>query len=308
MFKAIGIVILILLQHFNLLGAIQENILECYQLEQPQLTEYQDVADFNLPIAPAPAKQIAKVKDPVIGARSAIIFDRYTSEVVWAKDADKKRSVASLTKLMTALVVLDNKSLNDKVIVSKSDTRTSGTKMWLYQGEEITVANLLKGLLINSAADAAQTLARTTSGSHKLFVEAMNAKALDLGLENTHFGDPVGLNDGENYSTARELGELAKVVLQNSFLQEVVKTESATVKSTNGNLSHSLENTNELLNSNLNVLGIKTGYTKKAGGCLIALASGNKSSDQIITIVLNSQERFTDAAKLIQWTFKNYQW
>jgi len=200
MFKTISIAILILLQHLNLFGTIQENISKHHQLNQPQVTEYRDIANFNLPIAPTPYKRTVKISNPVTSAKSVLVLDHSTSEVIFAKDADQKRPIASLTKLMTALVVLDHKSLNGKVIVSKSDTHTEGNKMWLYPGEEITVANLLKGLLISSAADAAQTLARTTSGSLKLFVEAMNTKALELGLENTHFGDPVGLNDVENYS------------------------------------------------------------------------------------------------------------
>jgi len=310
MFKIVSLVILVLLQQWNLLGSVQEWFTDQLKLEQLIYANSHSL-DILTPMAYSPPQKTnQKSIKPSVKAKSVIVIDKESGQILFQKDPYVKRSIASITKLMTALVVIDENSLRDKVIVSKKDTQTTGAKMWLYPEEKIRVRDLLKGLLIHSASDAAQALARHTSSNEKRFVEAMNNKAKLLGLENTHFVSPTGLNskNGDNYSTAKEISDLARIALENRFIRKTVDTEEATVYSTDGNISHELENTNKLLNSYLDIRGIKTGYTKEAGECLITLARGGSRKEQVITVVLNSPDRFQESKIIVDWVFRNFRW
>ncbi|TES97792.1 D-alanyl-D-alanine carboxypeptidase [Patescibacteria group bacterium] len=310
MFKIVSLVILVLLQQWNFLGSAQEWFTDQLKLEQPVYANSYSL-DISTPMAYSPPQKTnQKSIKPFVRAKSVIIVDKESGQILFQKDPYVKRSIASLAKLMTALVVIDENSLRDKVIVSKSDTLTSGVKMWLYPREKIRVKDLLKGLLIHSAADAAKALARHTAGNDKKFVKAMNDKAKLLGLENTHFVSPTGLNskNGDNYSTAKEISDLARIALENRFIRKIVNTEETTVYSTDGNIPHELENTNKLLSSYLDIRGIKTGYTKEAGECLVTLARGNSGKEQIIVVVLNSPDRFQESKIVVDWVFRNFRW
>jgi D-alanyl-D-alanine carboxypeptidase (penicillin-binding protein 5/6) len=310
MLKVCGLIILAVLQQLNLWGGTQEWFNQKLNLNTPVSAIIQGVDIDQLSVFAPPYKINSRSIKPLVKAKSVIALDPQSGQILYQKDAQVKRPIASITKLMTALVVLEEKSLRDKVIVSNKDTQTNGVKMWLYPGEEITVANLLKGLLIHSAADAANTLARVTAGSEEQFVTKMNQKVKELDLNNTHFVSPSGLEvkREDNYSTSTEVATLARVALQHKFIREAVKIKQTMIYSTNGQISHDLENTNALLDSYLKVKGIKTGYTDNAGECVVALANGKKVNQQVLVVILNSPDRFQEAKIVIDWVLRNYRW
>ncbi len=311
MLKIVGIITIIILQQFNIWGITQDWILDKLELNKPIQIQMINIKPIETTIQRPPIKQSTKNIKPYIKAKSAIAIDQKSGQILFEQNANQKLPIASITKLMTALVVVNNNSLKDKVVVNKKDTLIKeGVKMWLYPGEEITIANLLKGLLINSAADAAKTLARHTAGNEEKFVKLMNQEAKKLGLENTYFVNPTGLDnkDEDNYSTAKELSDLSRIILKNEFIRKTVAIEKTVVRSTDGNIDHELENTNDLLSSYLDVRGLKTGYTERAGECLVTLAKGGNKSSEVVTVVLDSPDRFQESKVVTDWVFRNFKW
>jgi D-alanyl-D-alanine carboxypeptidase len=183
--------------------------------------------------------------------------------------------MASLTKIMTALLILENHGLNEIVTVDSDFSGELGVRIWLRQYEKMTVGDLLKGLLIPSAGDAAVALADYHSGSVEAFVEAMNARARELNLADTHFMNPVGLDEEDHYSSAFDLAILSKYALRIPAFRNIVRMDRATVSSVDGKFHHSFDSTNYLLNSYLDIQGVKTGTTDGAGASLINLARNN---------------------------------
>ncbi len=256
--------------------------------------------------------QAAPVKDPhfiepVIEASSVIAVDMETGTILHEKNAHGRRQIASITKLMTALVILEEEEPDDIVVISENAASTEGSSMYLRVGEEIALENLIYGMIINSANDAAIALAEHNAGNVDAFVEKMNKKALKLGLVNTHFANPVGLDDPNNYSSAYDVAKLAITVYEHKFIRHSAKMKELEVKSTDGQLVHKLTSTNELLNSYLNIKGLKTGRTDGAGLCLSTVAENN-SENQIVTVILNSPDRFRETKILIDWVFRAYTW
>lgn len=262
--------------------------------------------EISLPASMIPIKKITAV-EPVIEADAAIIVDFDSGEVLYKKNASKKLQIASITKLMTVLVAFEEGNLDDVVTVSGEAARTEGSKVWLYSGERITLRNLLKAALIHSGNDAAVAIAEHIAGDVPSFVEKMNAKADELKLYSTHYANPIGFDNVENYSTVEDLAQLALVAYRNPFIRDTVKTESTTISSTNGEQSHDLKSTNQLLSSFLHVLGLKTGHTEAAGLCFVSIID-NKRGNKVITVVLNSPDRFKETKMLATWAFRNYTW
>ena len=183
-------------------------------------------------------------EEPKINSRSAVVYDRKSKKVIWGKKENERRPMASTTKIMTAIVVLENANLNDTVIVSKKAAGTGGSRLGLKTGDKITINNLLYGLLLVSGNDAAVALAEHVSGSLEAFAEKMNQKAEEMKLEDTHFIVPHGLDMENHYTTALELAEMADYAMNNKKFAEIVATKIATI-SINGR-TKSLKNTNEL--------------------------------------------------------------
>ena len=177
--------------------------------------------------------------------------------------------------------------------------------MGLYAGEQISVRNLLYGLLINSGNDAATALAEHNAGSETAFIEKMNTLADKFGLHNTHYKNTTGLDASGSYSTARDLATLSTHLLQDESVREMVSQSTITVTSETGD-AHELINTNILLGQ-LGIKGFKTGTTPAAGECLIALAE-NEQGHEILSIVLGSKNRFADTKILVDWTYRAYVW
>ena len=244
-------------------------------------------------------------EEPKLNSRAAVIYDRKSKKVIWGKKENEKRPMASTTKIMTAIVVLENANLSDTVTVSKKSAGTGGSRLGLKTGDKVTVNNLLYGLLMVSGNDAAVALAEYVGGSVEGFADKMNQKAKELGLENTHFVTPHGLDMADHYTTALELAEMADYAMNNEKFAQIVNTKNITI-SINGR-SKSLKNTNELLGNLNGVNGVKTGFTNGANRCLVT--SVNRDGMNIITVVLcadTKKDRTNDSVKLIEYAYKNY--
>lgn len=242
-----------------------------------------------------------------LNSRSCIVLDRLSKKVLYGKNEKNKVKMASTTKIMTAIVIIENCDLNTTVEVSKKAANTGGSRLGLKTGDKITIRDLLYGLMLCSGNDAAVCLAETSAGSVAEFSELMNNKAQELGLSNTHFESPHGLDSDNHYTTAYELAILSDYALKNSTFLNIVGTKNYTV-TINGS-SKNLSNTNELLGNLNGVYGIKTGFTNGANRCLVtACKRGNMD---IICVVLGADTknfRTKDSIKLIEYSFQNFEY
>ena len=243
--------------------------------------------------------------EPKINSRSAVVIDRKSKAVIYGKNENVKKAMASTTKIMTAMVVIQNTNLNNTVEISKKSAGTGGSRLGLKVGDKITVKDLLYGLLLRSGNDCAVALAEYVAGSVQEFSNLMNQNAQMLGLNNTHFVTPHGLDEEEHYTTAYELAVLTDYALNNEVFAQIVNTKSYTIN-INKN-SKTLNNTNELLGNLNGVYGVKTGFTNGAGRCLVT--SIKRGNLDIICVVLGAdtkKDRTRDSAKLIEYTFNKY--
>ncbi len=248
----------------------------------------------------------AHLAAPELTAKAALAFDLNSETILYSKNLDEKLPIASLTKLMTALVVLNRADLNQKITVTKVDQTGTGSSIGLAVGEEIRINELLKALLIPSANDAALTLANHVGGNFDNFAKEMNEHAQKLGLTSTHFTNPVGWDSDENYSTTLDLIKITQEVLKHKELSEIVATKHATISSVDGRFTHVLTTTNQLMLADPEIVGVKTGFTSKALGNLIIL--DNHENQKVITVVLGSVNREADTRKLLDWLFTVYRW
>lgn len=244
--------------------------------------------------------------EPKINSRSAVVIDRKSKAVIYGKNENVKKAMASTTKIMTAMVVIQNTNLNNTVEISKKSAGTGGSRLGLKVGDKITVKDLLYGLLLRSGNDCAVALAEYVAGSVQEFSNLMNQNAQMLGLNNTHFITPHGLDEEEHYTTAYELAVLTDYALNNEVFAQIVNTKSYTIN-INEN-TKTLNNTNELLGNLNGVYGVKTGFTNGAGRCLVT--SIKRGDLDIICVVLGAdtkKDRTRDSAKLIEYTFNKYE-
>lgn len=244
-------------------------------------------------------------EEPNLNSRAAIIYDRNSKEVIYGKEENTKRKMASTTKIMTCMVVLEKGELTDTVIVSKKASGTGGSRVGLKTGDKVSVQDLLYGLMLCSGNDAAVALAEHVGGSVEGFADLMNEKARQLNLSNTHFVTPHGLDNEEHYTTAYELAIMADNALKNNTFSSIVGTKNITIN-INGK-PRNLSNTNELLGSMVGVYGVKTGFTNGANRCLVT--SCKRENLDIITVVLGADTkkfRTQDSIKLINYAMNNY--
>lgn len=266
----------------------------------------------NLPLEaslrPLPYK-IDNASSFSIEAKSAIVLDAGTNAVLYSLNSDEKLPIASLTKIMTAIVILDNAKSDDIVTIGDNAVKAEGRKNGLVAGEKISVENLLKILLVESNNTAATALAEYVGGNVEDFVKLMNEKVKLLGLKNTKFFNPTGLDeDGVNESTAYEFAQLVSYSLRKPAIWEALKSQNSVISSSDGKMEHRLKNTNLLLGKLDNVAGGKTGFTDKAGQCLALVIGDPKDNHQIISVVLNASDRFMETEKLVKWVFESYRW
>lgn len=242
---------------------------------------------------------------PKTNSRRYIVYDRISKSMIIGKNEDVKSAMASTTKIMTTIVILEKADLNEKVTVSAKAGGTGGSRLGLKRGDKASVRDLLYGLMLRSGNDAAVALAEHVGGSVKGFAKLMNEKAIELGLTNTHFVTPHGLDDANHYTTALELAKLTDYAMDNETFAKIVGTKSTTIYI--NNQSRQINNTNELLCVLNGVVGVKTGFTNNAGRCLVTETKRNNMD--IITIVLGAdtkKDRTKDSVNLIEYTFSKY--
>ena len=242
---------------------------------------------------------------PTINSRRYAIYDRLSGRCIYGKDENKQTAMASTTKIMSIIIVVENCKLDEVVTVTSKAAGTGGSRLGLHTDDKITVNDLLYGLMLRSGNDAAVALAIHTSGSEKEFAKLMNQKAEELGLKDTHFVTPHGLDNPEHYTTAFELAKITDYALKNETIAKIVKTKSTTIK-INGN-SMQINNTNELLGNVEGVYGVKTGFTNNAGRCLVT--SVKRGDMDLIIVVLGAdtrKDRASDTMKLIEYAYKRF--
>ena len=245
------------------------------------------------------------IKEPDVNSRACVVIDRKTNSVLFGKNENSKKKMASTTKIMTATIIIEKCNLSDTIEISKKAAGTGGSRLGLKTGDKITALDLLYGLMLRSGNDAAVALAEYAGGDINGFAELMNAKALELGLTNTHFETPHGLDSNEHYTTAYELAILSNYALNNPTFAKIVGTKNYTI-TINGS-PKALSNTNELLGNMEGVYGIKTGFTNGANRCLVTACKRNNMD--IICVVLGADTkkfRTIDSIKLINYVFNNF--
>jgi serine-type D-Ala-D-Ala carboxypeptidase (penicillin-binding protein 5/6) len=221
--------------------------------------------------------------------------------LLWERQANWRLPPASLTKLMTALLVLDNYQPRAVVEIGKQAAQETGMRLGLKPGQRFYVEDLLSAALINSGNDACHALADFIAGDHREFVRLMNQRAKQLGMRNTHFSNACGHDASDHYSTAQDLALLAHELLKNKVVTRLAVKESAQISPVGETKSYTLQNKNALIGRYQGALGLKTGYTPKAGTCLIAYAE--RDSARVLLVMLNASNRWWDAVDLLDLAF-----
>ncbi len=243
------------------------------------------------------------VTGPSVNAVAAVLINTVTGETLYSKNAKAVMAPASTTKIMTAILAIEKGDLEGKVKVSSHAAAMPGTRMNLRSGEEDTLHGLLYGLMLSSGNDAATAIAEYIAGSETRFAQLMTAKARQLGMNKTSFKNASGLPAVNHYTTANDLALLAGYALKNPVFAEIVQTKVATVPSSRSNLPRSLTNHNKLLWQYPYTTGIKTGYTRRAGKCLVASATQNDTT--LISVVLKSGTMYNDSINLFDFGFQS---
>lgn len=261
-----------------------------------QEDEYQTFYDH-----PLTDETIPVMSEPVINARSALVMDFESGTILYEKNAYRKRPMASTTKIMTAIIALENCDLDEEVIISKKAAGMGGSVMGLKAETSIKMIDLLHGMLICSGNDAAVAVAEHIGGSIEGFSELMNQKALELGAYSTSFSNPHGLDAENHYTTAYDLAKITRYALNNLVFNEIVKKTEFYYE------GRTLKNTNEMLSLYEGADGVKTGYTGLAGRCLVASATHNDM--RFISVVLfcdTKNLRTSSSQKILDYSFDEY--
>lgn len=236
-------------------------------------------------------------------ATSAILMEQDSNRILYAKDIHNVRSVASISKIMTAIVAIENGKLNKKITIGNEIDKAYGSGIYIKKGEKLTLENLLYGLMLRSGNDAALAIAHNVGGSVSKFVEMMNETATKIGMRNTTFNNPSGLDEEDgNFSTAYDMALLTSYAMKNENFKKIVGTKKYTLK-TNKN-TYVWHNKNKLLNMYQYATGGKTGFTKKARRTLVTTASKNKLN--LVAVTLNDGNDFNDHQNLFEYGFESY--
>lgn len=247
----------------------------------------------------------ANTPTPYISAKSAVVIDSSSAAILYSKNPDEQLLPASTTKIMTALVVLNNYQLTD-VITVRGANHAIGQTIDLVPGERLSVENALYGLMLESGNDVAFTLAENYKAGYDGFVDEMNRLAQEFHLKNTKFRNVSGIEQYGHFTTVKDLARLATIAMQNETLAAIVSTKEKTITDIDGTIQHKLTNINKLLGVVEGIRGVKTGWTEHAGECLVTdtIRDGN----EVIVVVLGSQDRFGDSKTLIEWAYQAYSW
>jgi D-alanyl-D-alanine carboxypeptidase len=253
----------------------------------------------------------ANASDVKLDAKAAILYDVNADRNLFEKNIHQKLPIASLTKILNAVVAWEHFSPNEQVTIQSTAVKVDGERQDVYEGETLSVNNLLQMLLIESSNDAAYALRDYASQKGFDLVAEMNKKATDLGMHDTHFVDAAGLNDN-GYSTPSDLVKAVRYALRYDALWSFSRQATATVTSADGKITREIKSTDQLLSTVSDIVGGKTGYTDDALGCMILVvhvpAAASQSDDTIIGVVLGSHSRFEDMKNLIDWARNVYHW
>ena len=246
-------------------------------------------------LLPIPAQG---AQEPAVSAQSAVVMEADSGVVLWEKEADARHLIASTTKIMTALVVLERCEPDQVVTVDPAWTNIEGSSMYLAPGQQLTVEELLYGLMLASGNDAAVALACFTAGSVEDFAKLMNEKARELGCENTHFVNANGLDDPDHYASARDLALIARAALENEAFCRIVSCQARTVD------GKTYVNHNRLLRECPGVFGVKTGYTMAAGRTLVSACQ--REGLTLLCVTLSDPDDWDDHKRLYDWAYGQY--
>ncbi len=255
-------------------------------------------------VGTVPAPYPVPVPDPPeLTAQAWIVYDVDSDVVLGEFNADEERPMASVTKLMTALVVRDRAELDDRVRISATAVGVGESEIGLVEGEAWSVQDLLTAVLVRSANDAAMALAEHVAGSVSDFVVLMNAKATELGLEHSHFANPHGLDAFDHYASAADLVVIARAVLADPVLAQMVRTRLVKFKESPVGAARIVHNTNALLGRYPGIAGMKTGYTGDAGRVLVSVLERNGRT--LVAVVMGSEDHFADSRELLDWGYRS---
>lgn len=267
-------------------------ICPAFGMEQQSRTHTTHPADY-VP-QPLPWKRIP--------AHSILLKELRSGRILFKHEAEKRLSPASLTKIMSALIILEKGHLDDLATVSRNAAKAPKTHLRLKVGQVFRLSDLLKAMMMVSANDACLTAVEHVGGDEVQFVTWMNDKAASLGLSGTHFSNGCGFDGPDHYSTAEDLAKLSEVAMKNAVFRELVREERGIITPVSGYRAYVLHNTNRLLGRIPGVEGVKTGFTSKAGRCLVAKVSQNGSD--LLLVILNSNRRWNTAKSLIDYGFR----
>ncbi|MCG8484630.1 MAG: D-alanyl-D-alanine carboxypeptidase [Clostridia bacterium] len=242
-------------------------------------------------------------QSPSISAQSAIVIDARTGRVLYEHNANNKMPMASTTKIMTALLAIQNNNLNDLVKIKPESTNIEGSSIYLKEGEVIKLKDLLYGLMLCSGNDAACAIAQHVGGNVEQFSQMMNNKVTELGLNDTNFMNPHGLNNQNHFTTAYDLAMISKEAMQHNTFKNVVGTK-LWIAQREGDRYKYFYNKNKVISQYEYGTGIKIGYTKRSGRCLVA--SSKKGELELICVVLNAPNWFNDSYRLMDYVFNKY--
>lgn len=246
---------------------------------------------------------IPRVPPPPIVAESAIVVDYQSGRVLYAKNADVPRAVASTQKIITALCVIDAGNIDKQVVIAASDGDCEPTKIGIKAGETYTRRDLLKALIVKSGNDLGRALARDVAGSQEAFADVMNQKCASLGMRNSHFKNPHGLTEPGQYSTARDMAIAARTAYRSAMMRSFASTKSYPFRYSDGR-TRLLENTNKVLKTLPYCDGMKTGTTNASGRCLVSTGTLNGRSVVVVVLKSNTPNIWSDSSKLLRWALE----
>lgn len=267
---------------------------------------------MKINVAPVPVIKDKESK-PNMYANNYVLIDADSKIIMYGRGTRDRVAIASITKVMTAIITLENGDIKKEVDINASDINVTGSKLGLVKGERITTENLLRGLLVKSGNDCAKALARTTFNNADAFINRMNQKAKELGLEDTKYLDPHGLSQ-DAFSSAYDQAILFSYALKNDEFKKIISTSETTITSTDGQYNHQIKNSNRLLTDEMHfdgIIGGKTGFTFEAGHSLASAAQ--RDGHTLISVVLKTKSNALEASaeesnKLLSWGFDNFSW
>lgn len=260
------------------------------------------------PVAAPPAltiQQAAQQAEPPVAAAGAICLDADSGKVLWAKDAETPRYMASCTKIMTALLLIERGKLTDQIIAPPDIEKTGESSMHLKPGEKVSVQDMLYAMMLRSANDGCVAVADYVAGSVPKFVDLMNERAAQIGCKHTHFMNPNGLHDPMHYTTAHDLALIAREAMKNPVFREVVKTQKHKIARSIDKADLWMVSRNKWLKKDYTADGVKTGYTVPAGHCYVG--SATRDGWRVITVMLNSDHWQVDNQNLLNWSFTHFE-